>query len=891
MRLNINNIMFVKKDRTLFRNEHKTIMEHGATGYVYNDNVEGVAVIPYRMGANGREILIRDEYSPLHNTVLSIITGRKDADDKNGQAAARRELLEEAGILAEERWFSEVGEILPSGSYTKPDTMYVVDVTGVHQGRPETDGSIFEKKSSNMWVPVNELARMVREPHGTPDAFFLAAITKYLVWSGLFKSEETDLEKGKKGSEKPGHKYLRRKPSKKGQGYDYIYQEPKGKGPKKEDSKKKPTMVEQLAALIGKKQGGEGEEKKPKKQFPWDEFSTVPHDMPDFKKGVTASHWRHILDNMVTRTVNGYIQDLDDADYDMMNEPLRVDSLYSDVAITMLEAAENAYSATETTKDDLVVENKKLDDRAQSEVKSAMMKASHALCNINHMTAVFNSSIVENVFDNFASKISGDRWRNHDYTKLDTLSAIVAVPKNSLERLSEQMLDIKWLQGSDPKLDWMVDQVYEAADGLMKARNRFAKNGLSFFIDQLSPKLESLKDAEEIADSIKLLDQLEIFIDEVIYSSTTANRLGVFANQWNMKQKGMYDGASRFSAYASGAIVDKVKGLEELGDDDILKGYINDVAKSDAFAFLSMSSSQEPFRMSEQIFAYVDMHGLDKYYQDMVFITGGRKPIKIVSSNSLKETNAANHYSDCIATLTRAYNGEDVYHNDDALFQSEQASGGIGSMKSGKYAALYTAMNSIILMNKNAPIESKVPAFVRMWSMASHNSLISNAIEGFVDEKGIDRESYVNYHVASNRTITPKKPAVKDTLTETIKSVYNNTQESLKSRKDKPIQLFRGNGDSEVKSTVSSWTSRDHIATNFGHVVSKVMAPPETVLIANNIENEDYWTYPQEQEYVLVPGVLSADKKLQPEQLLSEQRQSIMDKKLEGDAEIYNEGY
>lgn len=889
MRLNINNIMFVKKDKTLFRNEHKTIMEHGATGYVYNDNVEGVAVIPYRMGANGREILIRDEYSPLHNTVLSIITGRKDADDKNGQAAARRELLEEAGILAEERWFSEVGEILPSGSYTKADTMYVVDVTGVHQGRPETDGSIFEKKSSNMWVPVNELARMVREPQGTPDAFFLAAITKYLVWSGLFKSEESDLEKGKKGSEKPGHKYLRRKPSKKGQGYDYIYQEPKGKGPKKEDGKKKPTMVEQLAALIGKKQGGE-EEKKPKKQLPWDEFSTVPHGMPDFKKGITAAQWRSKLDQMVTSNVNGYIHNLDDADHDMMNDPTRHESLYANVAMNMMDGVRNAYAATQTARDEIIIENKKLDDRAQSEVKGAIITASHALSNINHMTAVFNSSVTELIFDNFASKIENGRFK---FSKLDKLSGIIASAKNNLEYLNESMQDIKWLQGSDPKLDWMVDQVYEAADGMMKARNRFTKNGLSFFIDQLSPKLESLKDAEEIGDSLKLLEQFEIFINEVVYSSTTASRLGVFANQWNMKQKGMYDGASRFSAYASGAIVDKVKGLEELGDDDILKGYINDVAKNDAFSFLSMSSSNEPFRMSEQIFAYVDMHGLDKYYQDMVFITGGRKEatIRNASPEHLKSTNAANHYPDCIATLTKAYNGEDVYHNDDALFQSEQSSGGIGSMKKGKYAALYTAMNSIVLLNKNAPIESKVPAFVRMWSVASHNSLISNAIEGFVDEKSIDRESYVNYHVASNRTVTPKKPAIKDTLAETIKSIYGHTQESLKKRKNEPIQLFRGNGDSEVKSTVSSWTSRDHIATNFGHVVSKVWAPPETVLIANSIENEDYWSYPQEREYVLVPGVLSADKKLQPEQLLSEQRQSIMDKKIEGAAEIYNEGY
>jgi hypothetical protein len=439
----------------------------------------------------------------------------------------------------------------------------------------------------------------------------------------------------------------------------------------------------------------------------------------------------------------------------------------------------------------------------------------------------------------------------------------------------------------------MVDQVFEAADGLMASRNRFVKNGLRFFIDEMSPMLDSLKDAEEVSSSLKMLEQFEIFIDDVVSSPTTSRGLGVFANQWNLKQKGIYDGAARFSAYASGKIVDKIKGLESLGDDDIVKGYIEDVAKNYAFAFLSMSASEEPFRMSEQVFAYIDMHGMDKYYQDMVFFTGGRREatIKNASPEHLKSSRIASHYKDCIATLTKAYNGEDVYHDDDALFQSEQANGGMGNMKKGRYAALYTAMNTMILMNKNSPIESKMPAFIRMWSVASHNSLISNAAEGFVDEKSIDRGSYVNYHIASNRTINPRSKNTKEALADTIKKIYDSTQESLKKRKNDPIQLFRGNGDSEIKSTVSSWTGRDHIAANFGHVVSTVWAPPETVLIANSIENEDYWTYPQEKEYVLVPGLLSADKKLQPEQLLSEQRQAILDKKLEGDAEIYDEGY
>jgi len=165
-----------------------------------------------------------------------------------------------------------------------------------------------------------------------------------------------------------------------------------------------------------------------------------------------------------------------------------------------------------------------------------------------------------------------------------------------------------------------------------------------------------------------------------------------------------------------------------------------------------------------------------------------------------------------------------------------------------------------------------------------------------VSEKGIDRGSYVNYHIASNRTITPKRKEVKEALSDTINKVYANTQEALGNsylnpKGVKPVKLFRGNGEGEIKSVVSSWTPIDHIAANFGSAVSMVDAPPEAILLHYNEEHEDYWSYPGEREYVLAPGLLPANKKLHPEQLLSEQRQKILDKKLEQEAEVYSEDY
>jgi 8-oxo-dGTP pyrophosphatase MutT (NUDIX family) len=881
VKINFNNIKFVRKDKTLLDNPYKTIMEHDKTGYVYVDNVEGVAVIPYRMGANGREILIRDEYSPLHNTVLSIITGRRDKDDKNGQAAARRELLEEAGILAEERWFNEVGEILPAGSYKRADVMYVVDVTGVHQGRPETDGSIFEKKSTNMWVPVSELARMVREPNGATDAYFLSAVAKYLVWCGLFKSEESDLAKDKKGSERPGHKYIRRE----GQagGYKYIYKEPEQKTAKKEDEKKpKGGIMEQLAALLGKKQGGE--EKKPKKQLPFKEFPMAPEGMPDFKKGVTAAQWIATLDSMVTRTTSDFMANLDDGDHFLMSEPLRRGHLYADAVISMLDAARNAYSTQDLHSKDILVEDKKrLSDGAQGEVQRGILKASYCLCATKHMTAALNSSLTERVFSNLAEKLDAGA----SYNKTDKLVTIVASVKNQLEDLSGIMKDIRWLQGGDPKLDWMVDSVFKAVDELMQARNRFVTNGFKFYIDKLAPKIESLADAEEIDDSVKLLEGLETFRHEAMYSSTTSHENETFANQWNMKQKGIYDGASRFSAYASGKLVDKVKGLEDLGDDKILQGHINELAKSPAFAFLSMSKHVSSFQVSEQIFSYIDTHGIDKYYKDMVYLTGGRsKPWKGAKTD---------HYEQYVKILTEAYNGNDVYENEDmkdiASFSGDQ----MGNMvKSHPASTVYAAMNTMLLLNKKTPITSRAPAFIRMWSVASHNSLMSNALEEFVSAKNIDRGSYVNYHIASNRTVTPRRTSVKEGLAHSANEIYAYSQELINSSdeiKGDTVKLYRGNGSSEVKSVASSWTPRDDVAAHFGSEISVVDAPKESVFLFNDMMNEDYWTFPHEREFILMPGLLSADKKLNPEALAPSARQSILDKQLEQQAEAYGEKY
>lgn len=902
MRINLNNVKFVKA-RNMHVNPFKSTLEKLDSGYVVDNRVEGVAIIPYRHGTNGKEILIRDEYTPVHSTVLSLVRGRKDPEDGSSpewwRETARRELLEEAGILADQRWFSYVGEILPAAHYKNSDILVIVDVTGVHQGRPATDGSIFEKKSTNFWVSVYDVLKMVREPNNM-DSYLLAAITMFLSWCGLMpwgKSIES-LAKDKKGSERPGHKYIRRIPLPQG-GYKYIYKEPEGKKGTKPEEKPKGVMA-QLAELLGKKQAGGEKEKKIKKELPFDEFSTVPKDIPDFRKGMSAVQWMAEMDRMVSMYTNEFINGLDDADYEVMNDPKNSQNMNAYAAISMLDRARDKYGFHEPTFANILVENKSLSETAQREVKRSILIASSVVARVNHLTTTMNSSLVEKIFDNIGSKLDAGTTPSI----LDAIDRVVSTLSMHLQSMGTSIKDLKWLQGSDPKLDWMIDKAFESVDELMKSRDRFIKNGLKFYVNRLSSLVESLKDAEEINLAIKIFENFESFKEETIQSTVTARHFESFANQWNMKQRGIYDSASRFSAYVAAKMIDKIRSLESLGDDNILKNHIENLAKSPSFVFLSMGRSNRSFGLSEQIFSYIDLHGMKKYYEDMIYIAGGRKK-KYYNKRGAeisegyateKDKLELDHFADVIKTLTKAYNGENVYWDDDALYQSERASGGIGNQRPGRFSAMYTAMNTMLLLNKNTPMASKMPAFISMWSVASNNSLISNMIEEFVTANSIDRSTFVNYHVASNRTVNTRRASIKDAMAQSIQQIYKETQDNLSNlyinpKGKKPIRLYRGNGESEVKSMISSWTPKDDVAVQFGSNIVTVEAPIEAVLLAYHEDNRDFWAFPHEEEHVLIPGVLPTNKRPEPDKLPDDARQRILDKKLEEEAMAYGENY
>ena len=172
-------------DKTLFENVWKTIKETD-DGYTYEDNTEGVGILPFRVKGDKIEYLIRYENNPILHEIVTIITGRRD-EEENRQNwwidTAARELKEEAGIDISglddiDFRIIDLGGMYIGKSHKNPDRLMAIDVTGLDQKEPETDGTIFEKMSTNIWVDEDELKTYaIKEP----DCYLSTIANKYFL--------------------------------------------------------------------------------------------------------------------------------------------------------------------------------------------------------------------------------------------------------------------------------------------------------------------------------------------------------------------------------------------------------------------------------------------------------------------------------------------------------------------------------------------------------------------------------------------------------------------------------------------------------------------------------------------------------------------------------------
>jgi len=184
---------FKKADKTLLDNEWLKIKETDDK-YVYIDNKEGVAILPFRKVDDKREFLVRKEENPLFDNYITVITGRRDKEDK-GEGwwleTAKRELEEEAGIKVEDdSRFIPLGGMIISKDHKNPDFLVAVDVTELEEKEPKTDGTKYEKLSENYWIDEDSLKNYIVN---YPDSYLATIGSKFLLLD----------ERTKEGSQKP----------------------------------------------------------------------------------------------------------------------------------------------------------------------------------------------------------------------------------------------------------------------------------------------------------------------------------------------------------------------------------------------------------------------------------------------------------------------------------------------------------------------------------------------------------------------------------------------------------------------------------------------------------------------------------------------------------------
>ncbi|WP_257456166.1 NUDIX hydrolase [Archangium lipolyticum] len=162
--------------------------------------LDAVAVLVYRRGASGLEVLTRMNLRPAayfrrgkemtvpdgasYLRVEEIVAGLLEPEDK-GEAGLRHraaeEVLEEAGfeVKPEEIQLLGAGFFLAPGILSEKVFPAAVDVTGKEPGVPQGDGSPLEEGTHLQWRPIRELLAMCRRGE-VPDAKTEIAILRLL---------------------------------------------------------------------------------------------------------------------------------------------------------------------------------------------------------------------------------------------------------------------------------------------------------------------------------------------------------------------------------------------------------------------------------------------------------------------------------------------------------------------------------------------------------------------------------------------------------------------------------------------------------------------------------------------------------------------------------------
>lgn len=135
-------ILHVQNDRVELPNGHESTRE-------VIRHVGAVAIVP--ITDDGKVIIERQFRYPLNSVITEIPAGKLDGPDEDRLEAAKRELREETGIVADE-WI-DIGVYYPAAAYCDEKiTMYIAK--GLHMEKQELDDDEFLNIEA---VPLSEL--------------------------------------------------------------------------------------------------------------------------------------------------------------------------------------------------------------------------------------------------------------------------------------------------------------------------------------------------------------------------------------------------------------------------------------------------------------------------------------------------------------------------------------------------------------------------------------------------------------------------------------------------------------------------------------------------------------------------------------------------------------
>jgi 8-oxo-dGTP pyrophosphatase MutT (NUDIX family) len=123
-----------------------------------------VAIMPYTVDEHGmvKQVGLLKEYNPFREDDYchTLITGTIEDDDEALLFTAQRELKEEGGFEVppneNNRWIF-LGVFYPYKDSDRQVPTFAVDVTGLTQGEPTTDGSQKEQLSKLEFLPTNQI--------------------------------------------------------------------------------------------------------------------------------------------------------------------------------------------------------------------------------------------------------------------------------------------------------------------------------------------------------------------------------------------------------------------------------------------------------------------------------------------------------------------------------------------------------------------------------------------------------------------------------------------------------------------------------------------------------------------------------------------------------------